>query len=118
MASKSGYALKHATGPQKFRYMNEYVELRETIRTSENVKPTCPKCGEVITSRPLYLVGMTDLCFGCYEANKRAEAAEAIRTMSAITEEAQDDYFAVVISSGEVIEHSPVIVRENAEIPF
>jgi hypothetical protein len=87
MASKSGYALKHATGQQKMRYMDDYLELRETIRSSQgNPAPTCPRCGEVMGSRPMFMVGVYDYCFSCYEADKEKEKQAAQKLQAELAE--------------------------------
>lgn len=93
---KTAGALKHASGKMKANYMNQYVELRKTIRESNDQPKTCPQCGEVIGSRPMFMIGKYDICFPCYEANQQVKT---------------------VISGGEILEISTVH-NPNQQVPF
>lgn len=76
--SKSGNALKHATGLMKVQYMRRYVELRDTIRESNDTE-TCPICNGRMNGRPLWMVGKYDYCYNCYSDTAALAAYEEQR---------------------------------------
>lgn len=76
---KRVYGLKHATGLMKIQHMNRVMEFKASLKESQNnyIEPMCanPQCGKKQGSLPMYLVGKTDLCFGCYEDQRDEKKA-------------------------------------------
>jgi hypothetical protein len=60
---------KHAVGVMNpnFRNGDYYHYAREV---SGSAKKLCPVCEKSSENKPMYLVGKTNLCYGCYEESK------------------------------------------------
>jgi len=77
--SKKVYNLKHATPRMKYQHMRNMMEFKSDLKDKQaNYNPeSCPVCGNK-RSLPLYLVGKTELCYGCYEDVKQELEREAV----------------------------------------
>ncbi len=66
---------KSATGVMNGNFRSgEYYRYAQEV--SKYAPELCPKCGDK-KSLPMYLVGKTDLCYGCYEEEKHELKREA-----------------------------------------
>ena len=75
------YHLKHATPRMKYQWMRERMDFDRNLRDHQSethAAPTCPDCGQPLGSRPMFMVGVSDLCFPCYEA-VAAEKRKAVQ---------------------------------------
>lgn len=70
-------ALKHATPQMKHQYMNQYLELKQTISESQPATNTCTECGQTIGSRPLYIPATDTRCYTCIRAAEIAKQEQA-----------------------------------------
>lgn len=68
--SKRVYGLKHATPKMKSRHMNMVLDWRSDLKEKQVGyvgEGDCPLCKSPIQSRPLFMVGEYDMCYGCYQ---------------------------------------------------
>lgn len=72
--------------------MREYLN---GVRSDGKKLVELGSCGHELKSRPLWMVGKSQLCFSCWEN----EVAEQKRLMENITEEAQAEYFDEIADS-------------------
>ena len=72
--SKRVYGLKRATPKMKYQHMKMVMDWKGDLAEkqqefSETGNPI-GSCGHELVSRPLFMVGTSDLCFACYEAHQ------------------------------------------------
>lgn len=64
-----------STPRQKYLTMNRVMEFGRELadHQARYVAPICanPQCGKEVKSLPNFLVGKTDLCYGCWEESRK-----------------------------------------------
>lgn len=69
------YGLKRATPRMKYVHMNHMVEFKDQLKEHQALEhevKLCPKCGQPLGHRPLFMVGKYDTCLGCFEQEQLA----------------------------------------------
>lgn len=106
--------MAHAVGVYNGNFRNgDYVQyVRELAEQPKDVK-VCASCGNVIGSRPLWMVGKYDICYSCYEEKKHAiEQATAIEAPTKAEQVAAE-----VQSDNQWLDSEPVR-RDEYNIPL
>jgi hypothetical protein len=68
---KKVYRLKRATPKMKIKHMNSVLEFRADLKEKQAEyadEGDCALCEEPMGSRPLFMVGEYDMCYGCFRA--------------------------------------------------
>lgn len=73
--SKKVYGLKHATPKMKYNHMKMVLEWRADLKHKQEEysgEGNCPLCNKPIDRRPLFMVGVYDMCYSCFDDLKAA----------------------------------------------